>query len=123
MFALHKSYNSQVLNDLITSFYHSENVLSTQQLKLIAGIEAKLDRSIRKFGQAFVKLNHRSPKDVAIMFKDNERVKKILLQKLAESPNATDLEKAGLWNESLLESLKVTNGHDALDVWLLVIRH
>ena len=53
--------------------------------------------------------------------KENEKVKAILSHKLLEEPNAEPLRWPILWNESLLESLKVQSGSEALDVRFFII--
>jgi hypothetical protein len=56
-----------------------------------------------------------SPKDVCI-FKDNQRVARILRNKLGGIAENDRVSQAVAWNKALLESMQVTSGEEAIDV-------
>eukprot|EP01112_Ceratiomyxa_fruticulosa_P014394 TRINITY_DN4118_c0_g1_i2.p1 TRINITY_DN4118_c0_g1~~TRINITY_DN4118_c0_g1_i2.p1 ORF type:complete len:364 (+),score=76.04 TRINITY_DN4118_c0_g1_i2:384-1475(+) len=88
--------------------------LSQKEVELLSGLENRIDKAISALGgNAFVKLNHRSPKDV-VMFSDNQKLKKIFAEKLSNLEESDYVGVSNAWNSAALLSLKVQSGKEAL---------
>jgi hypothetical protein len=82
--------------------------LTQKDIDTLKEIENRLDAAIKQYGDhgAFVKLTHRSPKDVALD-KDNAKTKAIFLEKLKHINKNDRGAIAIAWVTALQESLKV----------------
>eukprot|EP00026_Physarum_polycephalum_P012610 Phypoly_transcript_12934.p1 GENE.Phypoly_transcript_12934~~Phypoly_transcript_12934.p1 ORF type:complete len:362 (+),score=26.76 Phypoly_transcript_12934:54-1088(+) len=82
----------------------------------------RIDKAITEVGgKAFVKMSHRSPKDVAI-FKTNIKAKEYLCKRLRDIPRSDECAQASAWLRSIAESLMVTNGKEALQLLSMSFR-
>eukprot|EP01095_Lingulamoeba_sp_RSL-Kostka_P006810 TRINITY_DN2154_c0_g2_i2.p1 TRINITY_DN2154_c0_g2~~TRINITY_DN2154_c0_g2_i2.p1 ORF type:complete len:399 (+),score=97.75 TRINITY_DN2154_c0_g2_i2:45-1241(+) len=101
--------------------YGRLKALKPSEVNILADLELRLDFVIKKFEKAFIKLNHRSPKDVAY-FNTNVRTKEILKDNLL---NLDDIEDDNslliAWLKALNSSLSIQNGKEAIE--LLVASH
>jgi len=91
--------------------------LTQKDIDTLKEIENRLDAAIKQYGDhgAFVKLTHRSPKDVALD-KDNAKTKAIFLEKLKHINKNDRGAIAIAWVTALQESLKVFSGKEALNL-------
>jgi hypothetical protein len=104
-------------NSYYTSRRTRVNEITQKEVDLLKDIEWRLDVAIKKYGAsgAFIKLSHRSPKDVAAD-KDNEKTKSIFKRKL-HHVDSQDTNRQGIaWVAALNESMRVTSGKEALEL-------
>eukprot|EP01113_Clastostelium_recurvatum_P022915 TRINITY_DN27423_c0_g1_i1.p1 TRINITY_DN27423_c0_g1~~TRINITY_DN27423_c0_g1_i1.p1 ORF type:complete len:377 (+),score=71.48 TRINITY_DN27423_c0_g1_i1:25-1155(+) len=118
LLAMHKAWSKATTPSSSSSILSSSSSfldsVDPSLLPLCKSLEGKLQQAIDKVGgAAFVKLNHRSPKDV-VMHRDNMALRACFEHRLASLDEEDYQGRALAWNHAALESLCVTTGPEAL---------